>query len=205
MSKRIPGLPPRPRSLVCACGIEMPVGVRGRVPEACPRCRASQYYVAKVAKRGGILCGQRSLIYPVACVDCRGLFIARSGVAKWCPICRVARDKHKAREFKVKSPAKARRSQLAAQLRRHGLTIDGFDALLAEQGGVCAICGTDDPAPKSRLCVDHDHSCCPGAHSCGRCIRGLLCDTCNRTIAIDNLARLRAAVSYLESHMQYQP
>ena len=29
------------------------------------------------------------------------------------------------------------------------------------------------------LVVDHDHRCCPGAHSCGSCLRGLLCPSCN--------------------------
>lgn len=31
----------------------------------------------------------------------------------------------------------------------------------------------------SNLTVDHDHNCCPGNFSCGKCIRGLICRHCN--------------------------
>ena len=39
----------------------------------------------------------------------------------------------------------------------------------------CAVCGTHED-----LCVDHDHSCCPGSRTCGKCIRGALCKKHNR-------------------------
>lgn len=60
---------------------------------------------------------------------------------------------------------------------KFGVTEDQYRELLAKQGGRCAIC-LKKPG-KYRLSVDHDHSCCPGARSCGRCIRGLLCGNCN--------------------------
>ena len=47
-----------------------------------------------------------------------------------------------------------------------------YEALLAAQGGVCAICG--NPPKNRRLHIDHDHKT-------GR-IRGLLCFTCNRYV-----------------------
>lgn len=50
---------------------------------------------------------------------------------------------------------------------------DEYDLILAEQGGVCAICG-NTPKPGKRLAVDHDHR---SGH-----IRGLLCYLCNRVI-----------------------
>lgn len=50
--------------------------------------------------------------------------------------------------------------------RRYGITAEHADALLAEQGGLCAICRE---APAAH--VDHDHAT-------GR-VRGLLCFNCN--------------------------
>lgn len=54
-----------------------------------------------------------------------------------------------------------------------GLTDEGYEALLAAQGGGCAICGRP-PSERRRLDTDHDHKT-------GR-VRGLLCHRCNRAL-----------------------
>lgn len=56
--------------------------------------------------------------------------------------------------------------------RTYGLTLDEYAELTAKG---CAICGSLDD-----LCVDHDHSCCPGRKSCGKCVRGILCSRHNK-------------------------
>lgn len=62
-----------------------------------------------------------------------------------------------------------------------------YERMLAEQGGVCAICGQ---RPKTRrLHVDHDHAT-------GR-IRGLLCFRCNRNLPT------YADAAWLERAAQY--
>lgn len=54
-------------------------------------------------------------------------------------------------------------------------------AYYADRGGRCDLCGTDLAAVRAHL--DHDHSCSashrPGEPGCLRCVRGLLCATCN--------------------------
>ena len=62
-------------------------------------------------------------------------------------------------------------------MRRYNITVEQYDQMLADQGGVCAIC--KKPPLKNRLHVDHDHACCDRVGSCGKCIRGLLCSSCN--------------------------
>lgn len=47
--------------------------------------------------------------------------------------------------------------------------------------GRCQICGL---APsRGSLQIDHDHTCCNGNYSCGKCIRGLLCAPHNMMVA----------------------
>lgn len=91
------------------------------------------------------------------------------------------------------------RELAAARKYLYGLTAEDLDALMAAQGGVCAICGSQ-PDPVRGLDVDHDHACCPGKQSCGKCIRGLLCNSCNLAIGKlrDDPAMLRRAADYLE-------
>lgn len=85
-----------------------------------------------------------------------------------------------------------------ANLERYGLTPEQYVEMLDKQGGVCAICKKPE-AKKKRLAVDHDHSCCSGIKSCGKCIRGLLCSLCNNGLGSfqDDVQALRAAVDYL--------
>ena len=59
--------------------------------------------------------------------------------------------------------------------RMFGMTPDEYEAMLAEQGGGCAICGRP-PSERISLHVDHDHNT-------GR-IRALLCFPCNNALGL---------------------
>ena len=98
----------------------------------------------------------------------------------------------------------SRRNDRARTLRAYGLSSQEYDDMVIAQGGKCAICGTGDPRGGSRKfqhywSIDHDHRCCPGFGSCGKCVRGLLCSPCNLAIGQfgDNPDTLRAALNYL--------
>lgn len=69
-------------------------------------------------------------------------------------------------------------TRLARVTSTYSLTPEVYEALYRAQNGACYICRR--PGISKQLAVDHDHSCCPGPKSCGRCVRGLLCSPCNR-------------------------
>ena len=77
-----------------------------------------------------------------------------------------------------------------------------FNQMLAEQGGVCAGCGTSEPkGAYNQWVVDHDHACCPKKRTCGKCVRGILCHHCNATLgwSQENIKRLLGLISYLQA------
>jgi hypothetical protein len=92
----------------------------------------------------------------------------RDGLASECKDCRSVRQ---------------RRDHLK---RTFGLTLDGLEALVTSQGGVCAICRDGKPEH-----IDHDHD--------NGKVRGALCGPCNMGLGLfkDDPARLEAAIGYL--------
>jgi hypothetical protein len=86
------------------------------------------------------------------------------------------------------------------RLKKFGLTPEAFDALFRQQAKRCAICRSESPGPRDWH-VDHNHACCPDPRAtCGRCVRGVLCHSCNTLLGLaeDDPARLRAAALYVE-------
>lgn len=94
----------------------------------------------------------------------------------------------------------------ARLIRAYNITLVQYELMLAAQGGGCATCRIQlDPYIRvSRLSVDHDHNHCRGPRSCGRCVRGLLCSSCNHTLgnARDDVVLLGNMIEYLNHHKE---
>ncbi len=80
----------------------------------------------------------------------------------------------------------------------YGLPPGAYEALYVAQGGVCAIDQRSTGKTK-RLAVDHDHACCPGPTSCGKCVRGLLSGPSNQLIGRYPIEALERALAYLRN------
>jgi Recombination endonuclease VII len=131
--------------------------------------------------------------------DCKACFAARS--KQWYLRNRehvIARVKvwQRANPERVKATRDAARPRRRAidrdaHLRRtFGLTSDQYAAMLADQGGGCALCGRTPPPGRS-LHVDH--------HDATGVVRGLLCFRCNAGIGQfrEDTLRLADAIVYL--------
>lgn len=81
----------------------------------------------------------------------------------------------------------------------YSISSEQYWAIYEYQGGRCFICRRAT-GERRKLAVDHDHACCPGPTSCGRCVRGLLCRSCNRSVLghlRDDPEALQRAIDYL--------
>lgn len=82
---------------------------------------------------------------------------------------------------------------------RHGLTMEAVQAIVDFQSGTCML-PSCDKSLDDFACVDHDHSCCPGTYSCGKCVRGLLCKKHNTAIGgfSDDPDLMREGIEHVE-------
>jgi hypothetical protein len=80
----------------------------------------------------------------------------------------------------------------------YNITYEQYWRIYELQGGKCYICRRAN-GTRRKLSVDHDHKCCSGSTSCGNCVRGLLCRSCNRNV----LGHLRDEVAAFERAVEY--
>ena len=117
----------------------------------------------------------------------KGLVADPSG-NKWTPEFKKAW----AREYYAANKERYKKNNRIQQLKKYGLTPEDYSNMLESQGGVCAICGADNPRDgRENLHVDH-------CHSTGK-VRGLLCGPCNKAIGLlqDDPTIIRNAANYL--------
>lgn len=79
----------------------------------------------------------------------------------------------------------------------YGMEISEYETRAANG---CEICGDK---PERNLHVDHDHKCCDGPISCGKCVRGIICNKCNKCVDKYETGKMRADYPDLERIKEY--
>lgn len=105
-------------------------------------------------------------------------------------VCKPCRNDQRRKNGRADTKEQRRKWALKSSF---NLTIEQYNSMLRQQGGVCKICKAGpETSYKGVLHVDHNHKT-------GK-VRGLLCAACNVAIGymVDSPARLRDAATYLE-------
>lgn len=129
------------------------------------------------------------------------------GVATYCKPCQLEYQRERYADPESYRRRQMNRDEYARRRKASGrkwylkstynLTEEQYQKLYDKNNGQCWIC---NKSVSYYLHVDHDHSCCSGEKSCGKCIRGLLCYSCNSLLghAKDSVDILKAATRYLD-------
>jgi hypothetical protein len=125
------------------------------------------------------ICGQRK---PLAAFHKSPVCLY--GVESYCKACKA----EKRRTYNTLYPQRVRDSDLKGM---YGITVEEYQQMLAQQDGLCAICGVGSEDGAEPLVVDHNHT--TGS------VRGLLCALCNALVgyAREDIAILARAAAYL--------
>lgn len=148
---------------------------RGEEFTICPRCRAHcKRCDVELTEKTHCRTGSR-----------RNQYFCKSCVAE---TVRNSRDKLKQRDYDL--------------LRNYGITVNEYESMLEDQGGVCWIC--QNPPKNNRLSVDHRHEKGEKRRNPREKrprVRGLLCWHCNLALGKfnDDPYLMRRAADYIET------
>lgn len=125
------------------------------------------------------------------CGTYSGYIIHGRNKEKACDPCRLAANKYR-REKLEKDNAEL--GYNPRRFKRHNITKEMYDQLMSKHNGKCWVCNEENA-----IHIDHDHKCCEGSYSCGKCIRGVLCSQCNTGLGLfkDSSKNLKRALEYL--------
>jgi hypothetical protein len=86
--------------------------------------------------------------------------------------------------------------------KKYGLSMEEYKDILEKQANKCALPSCSNSFDDVRPCVDHDHSCCSGQETCGKCVREIICINCNTALGQvkDNEALLLDMLEYIRKH-----
>lgn len=97
-------------------------------------------------------------------------------------------------QYLKNNPEKRIKNDFKRKFKRHGLSEEQYLFIFNKYNGKCHACKDRDAVN-----IDHDHSCCQEAYSCGKCVRGVLCNQCNTALGLlnDDISKIQNLIKYL--------
>jgi len=162
---------------------------------ACSKTKSSREFYGNAGRVDGL---------STYCAECTTDYNKNRGAYQRAYHKNFKQSKEQTHQWYKDNPIKWRILEFA---RKYNITMEWYEEKLKEQGGLCAICRRPQSAKKGTprwLAIDHDHACCPKAgRSCGECVRGLLCTSCNTKLCALEMEQWReAADDYLRRYKQ---
>jgi len=114
---------------------------------------------------------------------------SNAGVSSDCREC----FKESRRKFNRKYPEKVRERDLKG---KYGIDLNKYNAMFAEQQGLCAGCNRHQSEFERVFAVDHNHDT-------GQ-VRGLLCSPCNVALGMleENINTLQSLIKYINHYSE---
>lgn len=195
----------RTKSFICPeCGVNLEVSVLAN-RKLCVNCTALKRKLqSKVYEKNRTRnkLPAKSRIRDFTCIHCGALDLTsvRGALPKYCSTCRLNYTSIYEKNMRVRRAKDPKQAQKHKVRYRFGISLEHYESLISSQGGMCAVC-FEKPESGKILYIDHDHSCCPGEKTCGKCIRKLLCQRCNTALGFvgDNPQILIAMAVYLKN------
>lgn len=97
----------------------------------------------------------------INCLTCGEMFASKFG-KKYC--------KYDCKKVAIASQKKQK--PIVRRSNKYRIPVQRLEYMLSNG---CEVCGD-----LNNLCIDHDHTCCNSTPTCGKCTRGVLCNSCNK-------------------------
>lgn len=122
----------------------------------------------------------------------------------WCNACRrsIERAEYNG-SYRRYYAANRQKVSEKKRLKHYGISPEEYNVMVESNNGICPLCQRPPSGSGTSLwAIDHDHGCCSGTATCGKCVRGLICHNCNKTLGLvgDSVETLLAMVEYLRGN-----